>query len=168
MITAAIAALVAFLFATLSEWLRERRVFRHRWDKNTYTLLAEYLGAARRLMHLAGDTAREDSDSDSLRDALMDLRMRCGQLLLLASPAVARHAVSVQSRAYELVRAQSTGVDPRPDGRSPMTRLYAAVGDLVTAARGQLALPAIDGIQRDNLPAEFKTYADQSEDTSAR
>jgi hypothetical protein len=161
-LTAVTAAVVAFVFANLSEILRERRSFRSRWDRDIQSLVSEYLAATRRLMHLSGDTVESAQREASLGDALQDLRMRCGQLLVLADPELARHAVNVQSRAYELVKSRTTGLDPRPDGHSPMRRLYDAVELFVGAARVQLRLPPIDGIQRSSLPMEFKTFEDDA------
>jgi hypothetical protein len=146
-LTAAIAATVAFLFSILNESLRERRAFRHRWDREVRELASDYLAATRRLMHLAGSTAHLSDDATELRDALQDVRMKCSQLLLLADPELAEAAVKVQSEAYAVVRAKIGQAAPAHD-RISISELYEAVREFVLRARTQLALPEIARVRR--------------------
>lgn len=143
-VTAAIAASVAFLLSVISEVLREHRAFRHRWDRDVRELASDYLASTRRLMHLAVSTARLSDDAIELLDALQEVRMRCSQLLLLADPKLAETAVRLAERGlYD--RSSQTGRNRTPHTRIDLSGLYEAVQEFVLKARAQLALPQISG-----------------------
>ncbi|MEN2741657.1 hypothetical protein ABCS02_28055 [Microbacterium sp. X-17] len=146
-LTAAIAATVAFLLSVLNEILRERRAFRHRWDREVRELASDYLAATRRLMHLVGSTAKLSADATELVDALQEVRMRCSQLLLLADPKLAEASVRLQSEAYAVVQAKLARTTPS-EAPNSLSGLYEAVREFVLKARAQLALPRIAGVQR--------------------
>ncbi|MFB6610417.1 hypothetical protein ACFCVO_08860 [Agromyces sp. NPDC056379] len=138
-LTAAIAALVAFLFSALNDVMTERRSFKHRWDRDVFDLSVSFLGATRRLWHLAGEHAA--SDPEALNSAHQELRIECGKLLVLANPMLGEAALRVQREAYAVVKVATGEADPRPAEGDPTQRLVTAIDRFSRAARSQLSLP---------------------------
>jgi len=144
-ITAGVAAFVAFLFAILNESIRDRRSFAQRWDKDLFDRVASFLGHASRIVHFSSASSETDLSQrrSSLHDAHEQLRISCNQLLLIASPSVAVAALQAQRDAYAVVETARGLDDPRPGTIDPLTRLFGALDALTTESRKQLRLPPI-------------------------
>ena len=141
-VTAAIAALVAFLFSVLNEWIRERRAFAHRWDRDVFDLVVSVMDFARQLHHLS-----EGQDSTGLDKAHMSIRVEGAKLRVLAAGALGRAALEVQREAYAVVKTATGEPDPRPSALAPRERLLDAIDRFSDAARDELGL-ALHGVNR--------------------
>lgn len=134
---AVIAALLAFVFGQVTEWLKNRRDFRHRWDEAVYTTAQEFVAATRRLSHLA--EAKSTTDAE-LSEAHARVRTTCQQLIVIADTDLARKARLVQREAYALVKTARAEADPRPAEKSARARYFVSINEFYDALRANLKL----------------------------
>ena len=144
-ITAGVAALVAFLFSILNEAIRDRRAFTRRWDKDLFDRVSSYLATTTSVVHLSsGSRNKADKNlASTIADTHQQLRVGCNQLLLIADPSVAEAALRVQRESYAVIKTSTGSSDPRPGELMPLDRLYAAIETLTEASRAQLRLQPI-------------------------